>query len=432
MEKLKKDENEKPISRYEALSMPIKEKLGMVKKRKRSLRKFLTSIITIMGICIIALLSCKKEPMDEMYEVRFEINAMKIENPNSYKSNAIYDLFKSMMISPEEVSHVSIGVDGTHENPIYSEIMPYNIENGITDGMRLPIGNHSLVSLTLLKDLGDENYEVLYSAVAEGAELAQYIDKTIPIAFEVPLFDDIPVAVDVVALDGWTPEAFGWAVYDISITTVYPLYFYGAMDDGTQSVMNMEVYNGTELISTSTVEPEGWIKILYPDVYTIPNNNELYEFFLMKDDILYSRSWNVEELLALPQEVHLLNVYGSGMMGFEEIMMETSAMFSMNNSFSPGGNGENFGFEVRNDKGILIWSCNITQGDKTFTYPNSIMNNADEYVEITLMMQLWNNGVGVWGDTQTLIANVNVETLLSTTGTIEMGPYSGNYYWLFN
>jgi len=110
---------------------------------------------------------CKKDPVDleNEYEVRFAINAMSVEKPETKSSSGIFDL-KSAFASPNEVTHVRIGIDGSYEVPTQEFILPYNVEDGITQAIKLSRGGHDLTSISLLKYVSEDVYEVLYSAVS--------------------------------------------------------------------------------------------------------------------------------------------------------------------------------------------------------------------------------------------------------------------------
>lgn len=398
----------------------------------------LKQTVKLLGVILLGfsmfLSGCKKYPDETMHEVKFNISAHTVEKPktNNSKSRDMFVLFEEYAINPEEVTHIQIGVGGTHTTPMYSEIQPFSLTNGagVTNGMKLPTGNHTLTSLTLLKETAPEVYEVLYSAVNSESFLSQFIVNVLPISFQVPLLDNVPVNVDVIAVDDWTPQDFGWALFNIGITTIYPLYFYGADDAGQQSDMLMQIYSGNKLISTSTTETQGWIKIYFPDYGSIINENEVYLFKLFKDGIEYQREWSVAELLTLPKEVHLLNVYGSGMMGFVEIVYLNSGTFSMPNVYAPN-NSEMFGFEVINSSGVIVFSSEVTAGPKSFQYVDTGTLDYNEYFTIRLNYRLYNVGPGTYGDVQTRTAYVNVTTLKNMASSIEMGVYSNNYWWLF-
>jgi hypothetical protein len=407
----------------------------MKQLKTRNLIRYVTGIVMMT---MILLSGCKKDKMypDINYEVRFSINAMSIENKEvSSSKGPIVDLSKGLMaVDPNEVTHVRIGIDGTHESPFISETLPYSVLEGVTAPIKLTVGNHTLTSIYLLRETGIDQYEVLYSAVASGAPLSQFVTVTLPISFEIPLLDDVPVNVDVVALDSWTPDQFGFSYFNIGFTTINEIYFYGSTDGGTQSVMSIDVIKGTQVISQSTQEIEGWIKVQYPDVYSESNTTEYLTFNLTKDGVLYDRTFSVAELLSLPREVHLLNVYGSGMFGFEEILTLTSGVFSMPNPLTSGDGGEMFGFTVRNSSGVIVYQSNITQGPKTFEYRSTSMEDNLEYYDITISYQLFNSGPQIFGPVQTRSAHVNVMTLSSMASSVSLGIYStpdSNYWWLF-
>jgi hypothetical protein len=181
-----------------------------MKQLKETMRKF--SIILVLLFTTLTL-GCKKydDKPDEMFGVKFNINAMSIDKPQKHTKSLMSStqFLEFMSVNPEDVTNVRIGIDGSHDVPVISEILPFNLSDGITGVIKLNVGDHELVSMELLKDNGDETYEVLYSAVSEGSPLSQFVSTTVPITFNIPLMSEVPINVDVVAIDDWTPEDFG-------------------------------------------------------------------------------------------------------------------------------------------------------------------------------------------------------------------------------
>ena len=362
-------------------------------------------------------MACDKSNIDEpqtgLTAVKFSLNLISVPHQD------LKSTFGGMEIkvSPIEVTHVRIGIDGTHESPLISEIMEYDVAIGVTGAIQLPTGNHSLVAIELLKETSPDVYEVLYSGVAAGAPLAIFVNITIPVAFEIPLLAGQTVDVDVVAIDDWLPEAFGWGLFSITeITTVNALYFYGAKDDNTQSVMTMQVLSKGEVVNNSELKTEGWIKVLFPDYYSENNATEMITFNLTKDGLNYVKTMSVAELLALPREVILLNVYGSGMWGFNEVQTLESREYRFINS---PGTYDLFSFEVKNAAGEIFSTTTHDDTPKKFTYPDysGSGNDATEFVDVKLSYQLWNES---WGAMQTKTAHVSVATLKSSGGAQEI------------
>ena len=340
---------------------------------KNIFQKFKNMVGIIIFLTSILFTGCQKDFNDKpTSEVRFKINALKVEKPSTKKALMLFE------IDPAEVDHIRIGIDGSYENPMISQTLPFSITDGVTDPIKLSTGDHYLTSLVLLKETSPDVFEVMYSAVSNGAPLSEFVSTTLPIFFHIPLLGNVPVSVDVVALDSWTPEDFGWATFSIGITTINVVYFYGANDEGNPSVMEFNVYDGTELISTSSQTPEGYTKVLYPDKYSIPNVSETYIFNLTKDGLPYSRTFTVDELLALPKEVHLLNVYGSGMMNFELATVQRT--FTINYRSERNTNGELGKVELKTLSGTLLYSSGTySVGPYNIPYTDNLqINDASE------------------------------------------------------
>lgn len=413
-----------------------------MKTIKRKTKGIIGMIILLMTILFTGCNKMYDKPDNPReYEVAFSINAMSIEKPSigAKSSMSMESFMEAMMVDPEEVTHVRIGIDGTHDNPFISQTLEYSISDGVTEPIKLAVGNHNLTSMVLLKESEPDVFEVLYSAVADGAELSQFVSTTLPLSFQIPLLNQTSIAVDVVALDDWTPEEFGWALFSMGFTTVQPLYFYGAQNDNSQSVMSMEIYNGSSLISSSIQEPEGWIKILYPDVYSISNNVESYTFKLLKDGIEYSRTFTVGELLALPREVHLLNVYGSGMMGFVQAPVSMVFNIKLNHLLIPDGKGKlnPSAFTVKNSMNEIVYQSpaltfidpfNTPSGGSLFFNYLDRQDVEDNDEMYTITMSYYNYTTQWTTTLLTKTATVSVATLKSA-GDIVLQEYSSNMFW---
>lgn len=393
----------------------------------------------ITGVVLLFLLTlsgCKKDPdiiPDMFADVRFSINAMIVDKPDDMTKslNSLFDL-KSLSINPEEITNVRLGIDGTHDNPLETKLLDYNISDGITDPIKLLTGDHQLVSIELLKEVEPDVYEILYSGVAEGSPLSSFVQNTLPISFSIPLLDAEYVEVDVVALDDWAPEDFGWGIFSIGLKTVYPLYFYGADDAGNASVMSMDVYSGNVLISSSELTVQGWTKVLYVDEYNIPDENEIYTFKLVKDGVEYARDWSVAELKSLPREVILLNVYGSGMSGFVELIYYDLTFVQVGQATWPGSSFM-ASYSVVNEAGIEVYnSGSMTTGSNLVQYLDGPEDDVDEFYTITINYQLFNDGPGTWLPAETKSAYVPVSTLKGLS-TITLDARTSTYnFWMFN
>lgn len=403
-------------------------------KQLNSIKKLCRNVIyMVILMASILFTGCKKnvDVPDKMYEVKFAINAISVPKPTSPTKKAISmsQFMADMSIDPTSVTNVRIGIDGTHDNPIISTILPYSISSGITGGVKLSTGDHNLVSMELLADVTPEGettkqYQVLYSAVASGSTLSQFVNSTVPISFHIPLLGMVPVHVDVVALDDWTPSDFGWAMFNIGFTTVHPIYFYGATDAGSPSVMSMNVLSGSTVISSGVTNSNGLLKVLYPDVYSIDNSVEMYTFNLVKDGVSYTETFSVAQLLALPKDVNLLNVFGSGMMGFVQML---SVNLEIMNNFAPQHNLF-ASYVVKNATGNIVWtSGNMVQGGVAVQYPDG---NDSDMITIILTFKGWNQGPGVWTDPQTMTAVVSVATLKANPNPVV--DFGNNHNWLFN
>jgi hypothetical protein len=394
-------------------------------KQKKSLWRILAVAVMILLTSFLST-GCKKnmDDTDKKYDVRFSINTMSIPKPiTGLKSTmSMSEFLKEMAIDPMDVTDVRIGIDGTHDFPLISKVLPFTVSDGITGAVKLSVGDHHLTSIELLKSTGVNQYEVLYSGVQNGSFLANFVNITLPVSFHIPLLQEIPVNVDVVAVDEWTPEDFGWAKFTIGFTTIYPIYFYGANDVGTPSVMTMDVYKGTTSISSGVTNSNGLLKVYFPDIYTENNSTEMYTFNLVKDGVSYTRMFSVEELLLLPREVHLLNVYGSGMMNFVELM---TINLRVRNNIAPGGTIMT-SYTVKNSMGYVIWtSGDLVQGTIGVKYPNS---SGSDMITIVMTYRNW-DGNNSWLGINTKTAIVSVSDLNSNPNP-QMESTSNNW-WLF-
>lgn len=385
-----------------------------MKQLKQILMK--TLIATIIFFTSILSTGCKKLLKDDgQYEVRFAINTMTIEKPAT-KSTKSLKFINAFAIDPTEVTHIRIGIDGTHEIPLIERTLSYNISQGVTDPIKLSTGDHNLTNMELLKEVTPGTYEVLYSAVATGAPLSQYVTTTLPLSFHIPLLNQVPVSVDVVAIDEWTPEQFGWAVFNIGFTTVYPLYFYGATDQGAPSVMTMTVIKGGNVVSNSETTAEGFTKVYFPDNYNQSDATEMITLNLVKDGLPYTQTQSVETLKALPKEVILLNVYGSGMGGFTLATVQRT--FTINYRSDLGVNADAAKVELLDMSSNVIWTSGA-YGGGPYVIPYldnmQIDNNTETYI-IRFTRQ--------YNDNQSTSAVTSVAHMIATPTV--------TFYWLLS
>jgi hypothetical protein len=188
--------------------------------------------------------------------------------------------------------------------------------------------------------------------------------------------------------------------------------------------MSMDVLRGSDVISTGVTDGSGRLKVLFPDVYTEVNSSELYTFNLTKDGVPYSRVFSVEELLSLPREVNLLNVFGSGMMGFQEVVYG-SLSFTLFCDFQ----SKSFAavFEVKNSSGVIVYN-----GPSPISYIDTPTNDVSEMYTIKITYSWWNNLESTFISGYMKTANVSVSQLKNAPSPIIINQqYGYEEWWLF-
>lgn len=402
--------------------------------------------LVVLALLILSLSGCKKENIIETRQgqVSFEINAFSVPQNSletTSKSNSNVEYSKSSFVeyyaatsyseflksNPVDVSKAQLGIDGL-TNPEY--LVDIQLVNGLakTPPIQLSLGTHSLTSLTLLSS---EDI-VLYSAVAENAELSSFVSYTVPSSFVVPTEGNLAVPMDVVALDSWTPADFGFDAFAIGIINVNQMYFYGLKNDLSPSVMSIEVLDGENSIYYADSNPTtGFLKILYPDVNSEDNATEIYKFNLTIDGVLYTQSLSVEQLQATTSEfsqrqVILFNVNGSGYHGFEELIYGS---LSFNLLFNNGQSPFPADFQVKNSLGEVVY-----EGPSPISYIDAggETNDATEMYTIKMTYSWWENGAGVFEPGRVKNATVSVLQLKSATNpTILNQQINQEIWWLF-
>jgi hypothetical protein len=86
-------------------------------------------------------------------------------------------------------------------------------ESYLTAPLELPTGSHQLVSFMIVS----EDNEVLYAAPKEGSTLAAWVNNALPQSFNVHKGKVRNLPVQVIAVDGKTPETFGYASFGIEV-----------------------------------------------------------------------------------------------------------------------------------------------------------------------------------------------------------------------
>lgn len=361
----------------------------------KTIKQFFKITVAMLTIILMSVLStgCKKtfdQPDKLGFEgVKFAINAISVDKSekqsvNTKSTMSMAQFMEFVSVKPDDVTNVRIGIDGTVGNPIISQVLSFSLNGGFgeTGIITLNPGNHNLTNMELLKEITPDNYEVLYSAVVEGAFLASFVNSTIPLSFEV--LSGMPpntINIDVVSVDEWAPADFGFSKFSIGMITATPLYFYGADVNNNPSVMSMDVLRGTEVIYQSDSE-NGMLKVYYPDVYNENDATEVYTFNLNKDGVEYNQTLSVATLKTYPREIIMLNVSGSGMAGFAEIPVSENIVFSTT------VNSENYGmwsgFTVTQN-GVQTFTSPVTQSlSKTISYLNTSENDETEMITIVM------------------------------------------------
>lgn len=401
-----------------------------MKKIVEKWNKILLGILFMLSILVST--SCEKDkiPSEKLYPVQFAVNALTVEKPTvSTKSGSAYQFLgmEFASVKPEDVTDVRIGITNMGTETL--TVLPFSISQGITDVIKLTVGDYSLTTMQLLKETGPEEYEILYSAVASGAPLSQFVTEVVPKTFNIPLNSEVPISMDVVALDDWTPEDFGWAKFIVNdIVTVNPLYFYGATDGGSAATMDLYIFkDGVEISSAEYVN--GRYKIYYPDFFDETDATEMLTFNLTMNGKQYQAVYSVAYLLSLPREVILLNVYGSGMFGFQELIYG-SLGFNLVNS-GPGYTSPFPAvFEVKNSSGVVVY-----EGGSPISYLDSPADDATEMYTIKITYSLWENGGGTWIPGQVKNASVSVSQIKAAAPTVSLDQWAGNNdpnkWWLF-
>ncbi|MEM6816825.1 MAG: hypothetical protein AAF600_20960 [Bacteroidota bacterium] len=232
---------------------------------------------------IVLLISCKNdenEQQEVMGEVSFAINTSALgariadQNPVSALVS-IEDESGNLILSLEELNLVALG------------------EETVTEEIQLVIGQFTVTEFLII----NASNEAVYVAPLEGSKMAAYVEKPLPVSFQVGATIQESVSVEVLeVVPGSTPIDFGLVDFPIDFINLFQVDISMIKDDlPADGMVTIEGYKNRSLLWTEQIDVEGTASIhLYDNVDTI-----IIEAFY--DGLRLEKSYTLEQIQNNPQ-----------------------------------------------------------------------------------------------------------------------------------
>jgi hypothetical protein len=120
----------------------------------------------------------------------------------------------------DNATYVLISVKDANGEMVYElEILPLFKfgDNFITRPISLLVGNYELTQFLVT----DDKYNVLYVAPIEGSDNAYLVENPLPISFNIAMDNVTKVLPEVVSIDGYLPEDFGYTTFSFNLVETF-------------------------------------------------------------------------------------------------------------------------------------------------------------------------------------------------------------------
>jgi len=155
------------------------------------------------------------------FSCTFPVNSEKVVEEDK-KSKELKGSFK-LCYSPdrasvEDIADVVISIEDNNGNVIFDShvLTMYNMNgNFISAGIQLNAGNYKLTKFLLI----DNENNILFAAPVEGSPQSAFVDNPLPVEFTISSDQTTTVTPEVVAVEGLTPEDFGYVTFSFEVVT---------------------------------------------------------------------------------------------------------------------------------------------------------------------------------------------------------------------
>ena len=188
----------------------------------------------------------------------------------------------------------------------------------ISEKIELNEGYYFLTEFMVVNSSG----EVVYAAPKRGSELDYLVSHPLPVDFKVIPGTESNLEVEVIAVNDYTPDQFGYVSFSIQVVT--PLVFYACVYDP-----NPLIFGPTDLIpaKVSIADPEGrWyefnFKALVNEI-TVRKVSGYYSFQVETDSYFGHFKYSYTQLMATSAE-NPLRIPAGDSLGYHELIIRTS------------------------------------------------------------------------------------------------------------
>ncbi|HOO99699.1 MAG TPA: DNRLRE domain-containing protein [Bacteroidales bacterium] len=211
--------------------------------------------------------------------------------------------------------HVLISVTDEDSNIVFTDkLIPlYLFGNGfISENVEIEAGEYLLTKFMVINAAG----EVTFAAPLEGSELAYLVKKPIPVHFRILPGTVTRLVPEVLAVEGHTPQQFGYVNFGISVVKPLDFWVMAVLDPG--DLMPPVTITTARL---TVVAPDGWhygFRLeACPNHLIIRGGYDYYKFILEKEGYMpQTMKFSARQLIATSKDQPLvLKIpYGSALM----------------------------------------------------------------------------------------------------------------------
>jgi len=245
-------------------------------------------------LAVVSLYSCEKRNTDNngIGTVEFSIN---VPDEVSQSKSAITDDTAAISFQ------IMISVEDMLGNPVYTDkLIPiYTFGTSfVSENVEFEAGEYMLTKFMVINPSG----EVIFAAPLEGSPLAYLTNRPLPFNFRIFPKQITRVLPEVLAVDGQTPDKFGYASFGVQI--IKPLHFY------TMCILDNPLLMAPTQLTTAKLtvySQNGWHYTFKLEAainhLVIRGGSDIYYFVLEKEGYQPQKmSFYARELLATTSE----------------------------------------------------------------------------------------------------------------------------------
>jgi hypothetical protein len=140
----------------------------------------------------------------------------------SFSLNALMDAGRTQSSELTNATAVLLSLETTNGDPVLTNqrinLLSFG-ESFVTEPLELEPGTYSIAAFLLVNDSSD----VLFATPVAGSPLAQIVKHPLQVSFHVSAGKSVSVAMEVVPVDAYTPEEFGYVSFSINVVRPLPI-----------------------------------------------------------------------------------------------------------------------------------------------------------------------------------------------------------------